>query len=59
MALVAGGYLAASDVEGLWEPFEVFEPELDDAQRRQSRATWSDTVARVERTIPDLSAVKF
>jgi hypothetical protein len=37
----------------------VFEPELDDAQRRQSRATWSDTVARVERTIPDLSAVKF
>lgn len=59
MALVAGGYLAASDVEGLWESFEVFEPELDDAQRRQSRATWSDTVARVERTIPDLSAVKF
>jgi len=59
MALVAGGYLASSDVERLWDPLDVVVPELDDEQRRQCRSTWSDIVARVEQTIPDLSTVKF
>jgi len=59
MALVAGGYLAGSDVQGLWEPREVFLPEFDEEQRRQRRTTWSEIVSRVERTIPELSAVQF
>lgn len=59
MALVAGGYLSSSEVERLWDPLEVFVPRLDDQQRRDCRAAWSDTVARVEGTIPELSAVKF
>jgi glycerol kinase len=59
MALVAGGLLTPAHVEQLWEPREVFFPQGDDEQRRQSRATWSEMVARVEHTIPELSAVKF
>jgi glycerol kinase len=59
MALVAGGYLEPTDVARLWEPLEVFWPELDEEQRQRRRATWSDIAARVERTIPDLSAVQF
>jgi hypothetical protein len=59
MALVAGGYLESTDVARLWEPLEVYWPELDEEQRQRRRATWSDIAARVERTIPDLSAVQF
>jgi hypothetical protein len=32
---------------------------LDEEQRQRRRATWSDIAARVERAIPDLSAVQF
>jgi len=59
MALVAGGYLESTDVARLWEPLEGYWPELDEEQRQRRRATWSDIAARVERTIPDLSAVQF
>ena len=59
MALVGAGHLAPSDVEQLWEPLEVFLPELGNEQRSHGRDTWSAMVARVEKTIPDLSTVQF
>jgi glycerol kinase len=59
MALVAGGYLAAADVAGLWEPLDTFVPDLGEDDRRALRTTWSSMVERVERTLPDLSAVQF
>ena len=59
MALGGAGHLAPSDVEQLWEPLEVFLPELGNEQRSHGRDTWSAMVARVEKTIPDLSTVQF
>jgi glycerol kinase len=59
MALVAAGHLGMEDVAKLWEPLEVFRPALSEEQRLHCRATWSSMVERVERTIPELSAVKF
>jgi glycerol kinase len=59
MALVAHGALSVEDVEGLWSPSAVQTPSLSDDERRRSRDEWAGVVARVERTIPELSAVEF
>lgn len=59
MALVAQGALTNDDVEALWSPPMVVTPTLDDASRSRRRDEWADTVARVEKTIPELSAVEF
>jgi hypothetical protein len=59
MALVSAGFLSLDDVERLWSPAEVFTPQLTAAQRAASRATWARTVTRVEKTIPELSAIQF
>ena len=59
MALVSAGELSLDDVERLWRPASVVEPALDDAQRQAARASWRSLVARVERTIPELSEVSF
>jgi glycerol kinase len=59
MALVSAGYLTLDDVEALWSPAQSFEPQYDEAQRHHLRAQWSSIVQRVEKTIPDLSAVSF
>jgi len=59
MALVARGHLSTNDVERLWHPREEFLPQLSDDERSQRRATWRAMIARAERTIPELSTVKF
>ena len=59
MALVARGHLSIDDVEKLWDPREVLVPQLLESERAQLRATWNVMVGRVEKTIPELSAVKF
>lgn len=59
MALVSAGHLAEEEVEGLWRPAEVFAPATSPAARAARREEWRGAVARVERTIPDLSAVAF
>jgi glycerol kinase len=59
MALVSGGFLDLNDVERLWSPAEVFTPQINHEQRLDSRVTWAELVHRVEKTIPDLSAVAF
>jgi glycerol kinase len=59
MALVARGHLSVDDVERLWHPRENFIPQLSDVERSQLRTTWLAMVERVERTIPELSTVKF
>lgn len=59
MALVSAGSLSIDDVESLWEPAERFSPQLNDEHRVRLRAEWANAVSRVERTIPELSAVTF
>jgi glycerol kinase len=59
MALVAHGALSLDDVERLWSPSEVLAPALTDEDRRRGRDEWAATVTRVEKTIPELSAVEF
>jgi glycerol kinase len=59
MALVSAGFLTLDDVERLWSPAEVFTPHLTAQQRSVSRATWAHTITRVEKTIPELSAIEF
>lgn len=59
MALVGGGYLSLEDVERLWAPVHDVVPLVDDVEHAERRARWRATVARVERTIPELSAVAF
>ena len=59
MALVGAGQLSIDDVETLWQPVSTVEPTLDDSTRSAQRDQWRTMVARVERTIPELSAVAF
>lgn len=59
MALVSAGALTLDDVERLWSPNNVFEPQLDADQRTALRAQWAMMVQRVEKTIPELSSVQF
>jgi hypothetical protein len=59
MALVAAGAISVEDVEGLWSPALVLTPSLSDDERVRVRDDWSGVVSRVERTIPELSAVEF
>jgi glycerol kinase len=59
MALVAHGVMSVEDVEGLWSPSVVLAPSLSSEDRRRLRDDWTGVVARVERTIPELSAVEF
>lgn len=59
MALVAHGALTVEDVESLWTPSVVLTPSLSDEERVRSRDEWAGVVARVEKTIPELSAVEF
>ncbi|MGD0854095.1 MAG: FGGY-family carbohydrate kinase [Acidimicrobiales bacterium] len=59
MALVAHGALSVEDVEGLWRPSVVLTPTLTDDERVNVRGDWAGVVARVEKTIPELSAVEF
>lgn len=59
MALVSGGFLTLEDVEGMWHPDRVLEPQLTNQSRLDLRATWRAHVARVEKTIPELSSIEF
>ncbi|MFI5036314.1 MAG: FGGY family carbohydrate kinase [Acidimicrobiales bacterium] len=59
MALVGAGQLSLEQVEGLWRPAEVFAPATTPSERSARREEWRATVARVQRTIPDLSAIAF
>ncbi len=59
MALVAIGALSLDDVESLWTPQDMYLPQSSEDDRRASRAKWATLVQRVEKTIPDLSAVSF
>jgi glycerol kinase len=59
MALVSAGHLTLDEVEGLWRPAEVFSARTSADERAERRARWRSDVARVERTIPDLSAIAF
>jgi glycerol kinase len=59
MALVAEGALSVEEVEGLWTPSVVVAPSLSDDERLRLRDEWAGVVARVEKTIPELSAVEF
>jgi glycerol kinase len=59
MALVAHDALSVEDVEGLWTPSVVVTPSLAEDERLRLRDEWSGVVARVEKTIPELSAVEF
>ncbi len=59
MALVAVGALTIDDVERFWKPEASVTPSLTDEERHRSRDQWADVVLRVERTIPELSAVEF
>jgi glycerol kinase len=59
MALVSAGHLDINDVESLWSPAEVFSPALGSEERLEIRSTWADTLRRVEKTIPELSAITF
>jgi glycerol kinase len=59
MALVEHGALSVDDVEGLWSPSTVLTPSIGDDERAQCRDDWARVLARVEKTIPELSAVEF
>jgi glycerol kinase len=59
MALVGHGALSVDDVENLWSPAHVVTPIFDVERRRRVRDDWAIIVARVEKTIPELSSVEF
>lgn len=59
MALVANGTLSEEDVERLWRPDQTLTPSISEEERSAGRVAWSEVVARVEKTIPELSSVSF
>ena len=59
MALVGAGHLSLDDIERLWRPARIYEPMIGEDERLAARQAWFDVVHRVERTIPELSAVEF
>jgi hypothetical protein len=59
MALVGAGFVTLDEVERLWSPAEVFLPQFTSLERSALRATWAETLKRVEKTIPELSAIAF
>ena len=59
MALVSAHYLSLDDVESLWSPAQVFTPQLTSDEQSASRTRWATTIARVAKTIPELSTVVF
>jgi glycerol kinase len=59
MALVGHGALSFHDIEGLWSPSMVLTPSILEETRRRRRDEWASVVRRVEKTIPELSAVEF
>lgn len=59
MALVSVDALSLTDVEALWQPAQVFTPTTTDEERVALRVAWRHTVARAEKTIPELSSVTF
>jgi glycerol kinase len=59
MALVGHGGLSVEDVENLWSPAVVVTPSLGADARQERRDEWAAVVTRVEKTIPELSAVEF
>jgi glycerol kinase len=59
MALVSEGHLTLGDVEKLWSPSEVFVPLVDNDVRVGLRLVWAQTLLRVGKTIPELSAIEF
>ncbi len=59
MALVGAGLISVDDVDNLWHPTTTVAPRLSDGDRLASRQQWRTMVSRVERTIPELSAVSF
>jgi glycerol kinase len=59
MALAGAGHLTLEQIELLWSPAEVFRPQCSDEARRSLRAAWSETMSRVEATIPELRSIRF
>jgi glycerol kinase len=59
MALVSEGHLTLGDVEKLWSPSEVFVPLVDNDVRVGLRLVCAQTLLRVGKTIPELSAIEF
>jgi glycerol kinase len=59
LALVSTGDLTLDDVEELWTPAFVATPQLSEDERVATREQWSANLARVEKTLPDLSSVSF
>ncbi len=60
MALVAHGALSLDDVRTALVALGASStPALTDEDRRRGREEWAATVTRVEKTIPELSAVEF
>jgi glycerol kinase len=59
MALVSGGHLTLEQVEQLWSSAETFLPQFGEPERQALREDWAQNVRRVEKTIPELSAVAF
>ena len=59
MALVSAGHLTLEGVEALWSPAFVATPTLSDDERESARTNWATTLARAQRTIPELSDVSF
>jgi glycerol kinase len=59
LGLVSMGQLSLDDVEDLWTPAFVATPRLSDEERARVRAEWLVEVARVEKTLPELSSVSF
>ena len=59
MALVSAGHLTLEQVEELWSPAETFLPQFGEPERQTLRENWAQTVRRVEKTIPELSAIAF
>ena len=60
MALVGTAPSRVDDVESLWSPAVVRDADASTTERRRrSREEWATLVARVEKTIPELSSVEF
>ncbi|MHB1208831.1 MAG: FGGY family carbohydrate kinase [Acidimicrobiales bacterium] len=59
MALVGAGHLSLEDVEHMWAPERVLMPQFSNDHRLGLRAAWREQITRVEKTIPELSAVEF
>jgi glycerol kinase len=59
MALVSAGHLSLANVEALWSPAQIATPSLDEKDRLMARASWSQSLLRAEKSIPELSGVTF